>query len=337
MKAVVLRGPHDCAIEDRDPPVPDEGCALLKIRCAGICGSDLHSYRGRNPFLEFPRVPGHELCGEVMEINGEAGALSPGDLVAVEPLLACGECYPCSIGRYNCCTRLRVIGVHCDGGFCEYLAVPVARLHKPAGVLSPEQLALCETISIGTQAVTRGRAREGDFAVIIGAGPIGLAAMQVAKTCGALVMMVDVLANRLELAESLGADHTVNPASEDLPEVVLALTDGRGAALVIEAVGRPDTIQSTVQIASHAARIVIVGLTGSPVQLPPDVIIKKELDILASRNSRDAFPRVLSMVQEGQVDMVRAVSHRFSLDEVPKAFEMMDTQREPMLKSIVML
>lgn len=184
MRALLLREPLVMDATDRPEPRPTEGNALVRVRSIGICGSDLHAYRGHHPFVTYPRVLGHELGCEILDIAPNTKELRAGDRVCVEPILNCGTCYPCRQGRYNCCTTIRVFGIHTDGGMTERISVPIDRLHKAPLELSFDELALCETLSIGVQAVKRGQVSAGETALIVGAGPIGLGTLVAARARG---------------------------------------------------------------------------------------------------------------------------------------------------------
>ena len=210
MNQVVLEQPGSFRLRDVAEPLPRAGEALLRIHRVGVCGSDLHAFRGRQPFFEYPRVPGHELGAEIIEAPPNDRGLKAGDRVAVEPYLSCGRCRACRLGRPNCCRSMRVIGVHVDGGLCERFVAPVGSLHR-GDKLGFDQLALVETLGIGAHAVARARLQSGEWAVVVGSGPIGLATIQFALAAGARVMVVDINEKRLAFVRSLGVRHAINP------------------------------------------------------------------------------------------------------------------------------
>lgn len=336
MKQLVLRSPYEFSLTETDIPGRPRGHVLLRTLCAGICGSDLHAYRGNQPFLTYPRVLGHELALEVVE--ADAGTdLKPGDKVTVEPYIGCGRCYPCSRGRYNCCERLEVLGVHRDGGFQEYITVPEEKVYKAPESMDVEELALIEPLSIGAHSVERARVEAGEFVFVIGAGPIGIAAAQVAKSRGATVAIGDIVEERLQLALRLGADHACNFSKENVMEKMADLTGSTGAHVVIEAVGRKETIEETVNYVAPSGRIVIVGVGRDVVCFPQQVFNKKEIDFLGSRNSKGMFAKLIPLVSSGKLTMKPLVTHRITLEEVPEMFQLMDSNPGGVMKVLVTL
>ncbi|NOZ21625.1 MAG: zinc-binding alcohol dehydrogenase family protein [Planctomycetes bacterium] len=333
MKQVVFAAAHTVHIQDAPTPRHRGGEALVRMRYIGICGSDLHTYRGLNPYVEMPRVPGHELCAEIVEIDENEKGLQTGDTVVVEPLIRCGACYPCSLGRYNCCENLKVLGVHVDGGMAEKMALPVMLLHKLPEDVDPSLGPLVETLSIAHQCCKRGRVDADDRVAVIGAGPIGLCAAMVAKGRGAEVAVIDVVEPRLALAGELGIDHPINGGGDVADRVGNAF--GGPPTVVIEAVGRAATLESAVDMVSPAGRVVVVGLTAEPSGIRADVMIKKELDLVASRNSCDIFPDAIRFLADHQEQAEKLVTHRFGLDEVATAMELLDKSPSEAIKIIL--
>ena len=335
MKQIVFEAPHRIAVQDMKPPKRGKGEALVRIDYVGICGSDLHTYRGKNPYVEMPRVPGHELCGEIAEIEKNDRHLGVGDTVVVEPLIRCGTCYPCSLGRYNCCENLKVVGVHVDGGMAGMIALPVELLHKLPPNVDPSLGPLVETLSIGHQACNRGRVDAGDRVAVIGAGPIGLCAAMVSKDRTAEVAVVDMVESRLALAQDLGIDHQINAGEEDVPGRITDAFGGKPPTVVIEAVGRSVTLEMSVDLVSPAGRVVVVGLTAEPSRIRADVLIKKELDVVASRNSCGIFPDAIHFLAGHQKEAEKLVTHRFRLDEIEKAMGLLDKKPWEAIKIIL--
>jgi L-gulonate 5-dehydrogenase len=322
MKCVTIKAPREMVLEDRDiTPKPGPEAVLIEVKAVGICGSDIHAYRGTQPFQSYPRVLGHELSGTV---SAGTGDLEEGQPVTMEPLLRCGVCYPCRIGRYNCCTDLKVIGVHADGGMCEKIWVPRELVHPLPPDSSLEEGAMVEPLAIACQAVGRSRLSKGETALVIGAGPIGLLSLQVAKARGARVFISEVDPLRLDLAEKLGADATINPVQDDIASRLDELTIGEGPNVVIEAVGSEKTITDSLELVSAAGRVVMVGLFSGKLKLEPVGIIRKELDLLGSRNSNGKFPEAISLIREGRVNLGDLVTHRFPLEMAPEVFRDLD-------------
>ena len=239
MLKAVLEKPFKLKLLELDVPVAKKKEVLIKVLVAGICGSDLHAYRGTQPFLSYPRVLGHEIAGEIAEVGEGIKELRRGDLVTVDPVFSCGKCYACRVGRGNCCRDVKVMGVHIDGGFSQYITVPADIVYKAPEDISPEILVLTEPLSIGTQANNRADVSGEDTVAILGAGTIGLASLLIAKSKDCKVIIADLISNRLKLARELGADRVVNVREEDLMKVITDFTNGDGASVVIEATGVP--------------------------------------------------------------------------------------------------
>jgi len=336
MKSIVLYQPFQLEPRTDPIPTPGPGEALLRVERLGVCGTDWHAYAGEQPFFSYPRIVGHEIGAQIVAVGENERGLQPGDRVVVEPLLPCGQCYACRIGKYNCCAHLQVLGVQTDGAMREYLTLPVQRLYR-SEKLNAEELALCETFSIAVQANRRGRVTAGELVCVLGAGPIGLAVMQVAKAYGATVVSLDLVEAPLALARELGADHVVHAGATDAAEAVRDLTGGEGAPVVIEAVGHPRTMEQTVDLVAHGGRVVIVGLTDRPVTFPASLLVRKELDLLGSRNSHDAFPEVLRLAESGQIRLRPMISHRVAFDDVPEFFAQHHAHRAGMTKAVILV
>lgn len=326
MKAALLRGPRQLEMADMDPPQPGPSQVLVRVRAGGICGSDVHAYRGSSAFQVYPAIPGHETAGEVVEVGPEVSALSVGDHVVLDPMLRCGHCYPCRVGRYNCCTSLRVMGVHTDGGFREYVAADQAQWHRVSPAVPFETAVLVEPLCVGAQAVSRGRVSAQDSVLILGAGTIGLAALLTARQEGARVATLDLIPEKLAVARALGAELTIDPSQQDAAKVVLDWTGGEGPTVVIEAVGSPGTTRAALDYVGSAGRVVIVGITSEEVPFPVPLMVRKELDILASRNSREQFGRVIPLVESGAVDPRPLVSHTLPFERLGDALRLIQEQ-----------
>ena len=317
MKAAVTTAASHMEIQDVPDPHAGPGEALLKIEVAGICGSDLHFYDGHNPYAKYPTIQGHEFSAIVAGFGpGYSGAVRVGDRVTVEPLLSCGSCYPCRHARPNCCTSLRVLGIHTTGAFAEYLTVPVTHLF-PVGSLDAELTALIEPLSIGMQMITRGQVGPGDTVAIFGAGPIGQAAMIASIDRGARCLVMDRLPSRLELARTLGAERVALAA--DGADAVMDWTNGDGASVVMDATGAPAVIRTAVDVVAYAGRIVIAGISLEEVSLPVSLFTRKELTILGCRNNAGVFGQAVDIVQRRGEAMRPMVSHRFPFAEAPAA------------------
>ncbi|NLT42922.1 MAG: zinc-binding alcohol dehydrogenase family protein [Anaerolineae bacterium] len=326
MRAALLHRPGELEIVTRDRPTIEPTQALVRIRAGGICGSDVHAYRGASAFQNYPGIPGHEVAGEVVELGSAVTGLSLGDHVVLDPMLRCGHCYPCRLGRYNCCTSLKVMGVHTDGGFRDYLAVDAGQLVPISASVPFDTAVLVEPLCIGAQSVSRGRVSSEDSVLVLGAGTIGLAALLLARQEGARVASLDVVPEKLAVARSLGADLTIDPNNDNVEQALNEWTGGDGPSVVIEAVGSPRTTRAALDYVSPAGRVVIVGITTEEVPFPIPMLVRKEMDIIASRNSREQFRRVVPLVESGAIDPRPLVSHRLPLDEFQAALDLIRTE-----------
>lgn len=338
MKAIQVVGPHQIRIIEKEvPSITEENEVLIKVRMVGICGSDMHIYHGTNPLATLPRVIGHEVTGEVAQVGKGVSGLSIGDRVVTEPISTCGQCYACRSGRQNVCSKLEVYGVHRDGGMQEYVVMPQHLVHKVDPALGWEESVLVEPFTIGAQANWRGDVREGDTVLIMGAGPIGLCCLKVAKLKGATCIMTDLSDERLEFAKSWGADYTVNAAQRNVREEVMRLTDGEGAHVVIDAVCIPQTVEDAIEVASVAGRVVLLGFdtrTSNIAQLP---ITKKELTICGSRLQTNQFPEVVSLMNERKLKTEGMVTHRYRLEEIEEALSFIEKNPNQVRKVVLTL
>jgi L-gulonate 5-dehydrogenase len=311
------------------------GHALIDVVAVGLCGSDYHLFDGSHPDAHFPRTQGHEFAGIVRELpEGHDGRLRAGDLVAVEPMLACGECFACRRGRTNCCVRLEVIGSSADGALSERISVPVHLLHATSD-LDPELAALAEPVSIGLHAVRRSAARAGDTVLVLGGGPIGLAATLAASDRGCRVVVADRVPARLQRATEAGASIVVDSERADLAAVMAEVTDGDGPGVVVDATGAATLIRTAVDIVAHAGTVVVVGISADDLVLPVALLSRKELSLLGSRNSAGDFAAAIDLVRR-HARVVRSwITHRVALDEVPTAIAFARSHPELVEKMIV--
>lgn len=263
MRAAVMTKPFSIVFQDVPCPEPAAHEVLVKVKAAGICGSDVHFYDGSNPFGRYPQIFGHELSGVIEKTGTAVKERAPGERVAIEPAISCGSCYPCRKGRTNACVNIDMIGSVRKGGFADFIAVPETHVHPIPDDMDFATGALCEPFAIGAQAIKRADVQDGETIVILGLGPIGLTILaQIKKRFQADVIAVDPVRKRLKLAESFGADAAIQPADVNAEEEILKLTNGEGAGIVIEAAGVPATIEQSILLAAAGGKIVIVGLTG---------------------------------------------------------------------------
>lgn len=320
MKTIVLQEPGRFELtETPDPGDPGPGEVRARVRRVGICGSDLHAYRGRQPFFETPRILGHELGVEVEAVGPEVQGLEPGDLCSVEPYLTCGTCSACRRGKTNCCERLTVFGVHADGGMREFVCLPASNLHKGGGV-PVDALALVEMLGIGCHAVDRAAPEAGEWALVIGAGPIGLSTARFAQLAGARVIVCDQSAARLSFAERvLAPEASLDP--QKLEESLRDLLDGELPTLVFDATGNADSMMGAFRLVANGARLVFVGLFQGEIRFDDPEFHRREVSLLSSRNAPSAdFTRIVNLLECGAVDVVPWITHQATADTFVNAF-----------------
>ncbi|NQD64404.1 zinc-binding alcohol dehydrogenase family protein [Bacillus haikouensis] len=336
MKAVQVTGSHQLSIVEREKPViTNEHEVLVKVKMVGICGSDIHIYHGTNPLATLPRVIGHEVTGEVEAVGGKVESVSEGDKVVIEPIQPCGDCYACRSGRGNVCSNLEVYGVHRDGGMQEYLVMPEKLVHKVNPELDWKESVLAEPFTIGAQATWRGDVRNGDTVFIMGAGPIGLCCLKVAKTKGATVIISDLNESRLAFAKEWGADHTIDASRLNVQEEVMELTKQEGANVVIDAVCIPQTFEQSIEIASAAGRVVVLGFDERPSSINQLPITKKEVTITGSRLQTNQFPGVIEMLNDKTIDTTGMVTQVFQLEQIHEAIQLIETSPEQVRKVVI--
>lgn len=328
MKAIRLAQPWDVSCVDIEKPIPKEGEALIRIIAAGICGSDIGAFRGTNGLVSYPRVIGHELAGVVESIpEDNKNGIKVGDRVVADPYLYCGHCYPCSVGRTNCCTDLKVLGVHVDGGMAEYFCHPADMLIKIPDGMTWEQAAMAEPLTISLHGVHRGGLKAGEYCAIYGAGPIGLVAGMVAECYGAHAIVIDLVQERLDFAKSVGIEYTINSGSENAVERVCEITGGNMAQLVMECTGANPCIRGTLDLVSNAGRITLTGWPKKETSLPTDLITKKEVDIRGARTSAGEFQEALELIASKKVDMMKILTKTVSMDEAAETI--IDIEKNP--------
>jgi len=335
MKAFQVKAVQNYALAEVQSPViaPDE--VLIRTAFAGICGSDMHIIHGQNPFVQFPRITGHEYSGTVAAVGDAVQSVQVGDRVCVDPVVSCGHCYPCRIGRSNVCSQLQVIGVHRDGGFGEYSCVPASNVIRLPDNVSLEQAALVEPYSIASNVLNRMGPLPGDTLLVYGAGVIGLTIVQVARALGIeRIIVTDIINERLAAARALGASDTIS-AEQDLEARVGELTAAEGVPLIADAACIPALLPQMLRIASPAGRIGLLGFTATPSDLVQLDVIKKELTLVGSRLNNGRFPDVLDMIAEGRLDPCALISHRIALDGICEAISLIEDHPDLTRKVLV--
>lgn len=321
MKTIMINQPGEIKVIDTPMPEAKEGEALLKIKYCGICGADVASYTGNQPFTTYPRIPGHEFSAEIVSIPENNRGLKVGDIVTANPYFNCGSCYSCKRGFVNCCTDNKTMGVQRDGSFCEYVAMPIERIIPGMG-LSAKELALIEPFSISYHALSRTPIQPTDKILVVGAGPIGLFALISAKLRGATVYVSDMLEGRLETALEYGADGIIDVSKQDFMEEVNRITDGNGFDVCVEACGLSVTFLNCIDAAAFAGKLILIGNGKKDTTFLHSVLLKKELNVFGSRNSytRD-FEALIQMTASGKVDLMKMVSKVYPMDQADQAFE----------------
>jgi threonine dehydrogenase-like Zn-dependent dehydrogenase len=318
LKALVLKEPGQAEIRSIPEPVVTPGSLLLKVRMVGFCGSDLNSFRGRNPLVSFPRIPGHEVSASIVGGSYLNPALAAGVDVTLSPYTSCGKCASCRRGRPNACQFNETLGVQRDGAATEYIVVPSERIY-PAK-LTLKELCLVEPLTVGFHAVARGRVTAEDTVAILGCGGVGLGAVAASGFRGARTIGVDMDDEKLNTARAAGAAHSINTAREDLHQRLAELTDGRGPDVVIEAIGLPRTFRAAVEEVAFTGRVVYIGYAKEPVSYETRLFVQKELDILGSRNALpEDFREVIRMLEEHRFPVEDAVSSIVTMNEAPQA------------------
>jgi threonine dehydrogenase-like Zn-dependent dehydrogenase len=315
MKALVLHKPGHASVETIPEPVATNGNLLLKVQMVGLCGSDLNSFRGLNPLVSFPRIPGHEVCAKVVQGNG---SIAEGTEVALSPYTSCGQCASCRRGRPNACQFNQTLGVQRDGALTEYILMPAEKLY-PAK-LTPKELCLVEPLTVGFHAVARGRVTADDTVAIFGCGGVGLGAIAGSNARGARTICVDVDDDKLQLARAAGGTHSINSRNESVHDRLLEFTEGRGPEVIIEAVGTPTTFRAAVEEVAFTGRVVYIGYAKESVSYETRLFVQKELDILGSRNAQpEDFRAVIKLLEEHQFPVNEVVSLIVPLEVVPNA------------------
>jgi L-gulonate 5-dehydrogenase len=336
VKALVLQAPRDLKVGDWPAPECGPEDVLIQPVAAGICAGDMQHYAGRNPYTRYPLVCGHEVCGRVIRTGEAVTRARVGDMIVIEPVVGCGRCHPCRHGKPNCCVNFCLIGLHRPGGYAEFCVAPERNVHKVPAGLDPLVASFAEPLTIGIHACRRGNVCAGEFCLILGAGPIGLAILECAKLRGARVLITDLNQDRLAVARQLGAETLL--ADDQLISAVLEETQHEGADVVIEATGASTAIESGIELTAPGGRMVIVGLVkkGINVALPGLDLTRKELNILGSRNSVNAFPEALALLASGAVKYPR-IATRFPIWDGVHVFARLHDNPAAVHKAVLMM
>ncbi len=335
MKAFYITAPGSTSVGELPKPVASADEVLLKTRLVGMCGTDLSTFRGKNPLVSYPRIPGHEIAATIIETGSSVPAhLKPGMNVTIYPNTNCGVCASCRRGRPNACKSNLTLGVQWDGAMKDYFAVPWPKVYA-AESLSLRELSFVEPLAVGFHAVERGRVSGADTVAIIGCGTVGLGAMIAAASRGAVVIAIDVADAKLALARQAGAQHAINSVAESVHDRLLELTGGFGPDVVIEAVGIPETYRMAVEEVAHTGRVVYIGWTKEPVSYETKHFVHKELDILGSRNSLAEFPAVIELLGAGKFPVEASISRTVPLEHAGEALKQWSESPQSSTKILV--
>jgi threonine dehydrogenase-like Zn-dependent dehydrogenase len=314
MKAFYITEPGHTVVQDLHQPQPSSNEVLLKSRLIGLCGTDLSTFRGKNPLVSYPRIPGHEISATIVQVGTDVPSeFEPGMDVTVYPYSSCGSCASCKRGRTNACKFNQTLGVQRDGAMKGYFVVPWQKIYRAEG-LSLRELTLVEPLAVGFHAAERGHVSAADVVAVIGCGTVGLGALASAALRGSTIIGIDVDEQKLALAKQVGAQHTINSRQQSVHDKLEAITNGLGPDVVVEAVGTSDTYRMAVEEVAHTGRVVYLGWTKEAVSYETKLFVHKELDILGSRNSLAEFPAVIDMLLKGKFPVEATISTTVPLD-----------------------
>jgi 2-desacetyl-2-hydroxyethyl bacteriochlorophyllide A dehydrogenase len=335
MKILICTEPGKFEYGSGEKPDLKKGNAIIKIRRIGICGTDLHAFEGTQPFFDYPRILGHELAGELVEFDNAPGFVK-GEAVTFIPYFNCGQCIACRSGKPNCCSNIKVCGVHCNGGMVEYLSVPSYSLVHGAG-LSFDELALVEPLAIGAHGVYRAAVTEKEFVLVIGAGPIGLGTIEFTRVAGGRVIVLDTNNDRLQFCiDKLKVEHTINALAPDVMEQLSRITNGDMPTVVIDATGNLNAINNSFQYLAHGGRYVLIGLQKGDICFSHPEFHKREATLMSSRNATRAdFEYVIASMKRGLVKPKAFITHRVPFENVKDEFEQWLNPAKRVIKAVV--
>jgi threonine dehydrogenase-like Zn-dependent dehydrogenase len=320
MKALIIHQPGEIGVGSTPEPVSRQDEVLLRVRMIGLCGSDLNTFRGKNPMVSFPRIPGHEIAATVEEVRDASSALKPGMNVTLSPYTSCGQCASCLRGRFNACKSNQTLGVQRDGALTDFISIPAPKIFVAEG-LTLEELCIVEPLTVGFHAAARGRVTNKDTVAVFGCGGVGLGAIAASAFRGADTIAIDLDDAKLSIAREAGANHTINTTTQPLHDKLLDLTKGLGPDVVIEAIGLPSTFTAAVEEVAFTGRVVYIGYAKDIVSYETRLFVQKELDILGSRNALpEDFAEVIRMLQQHRFPVKSAITRVIPFDEAPSAF-----------------
>ena len=331
--ALVCLSPGHVAMEQRPAPSRGPGHALVRPRRIGICGTDYHIFEGKHPFLQYPRIMGHELAVEIVEPPPEAG-FTPGEICVVNPYLSCGHCIACSRGKPNCCTKISVLGVHQDGGMQQLISIPASNLVRAKG-LTADECATVEFLAIGAHAVRRGTVAQDDKVLVVGAGPIGLGAALFARLSGATVAVLDLDLERTKAAEAILGVQSITPDG-DIQHSIAEIAGDAGFDVVFDATGNRSSMEKGFNFVAHGGRYVLVSVVKDPITFSDPDFHRKEMTLYGSRNATSAdFETVISAIRECKVPIDKLITHRTSLAAAAEKLPLWAKQKSGLIKALI--
>ena len=334
MRTIVCSKPGQLSYEEKKYPDSNQGCSIVRIKQIGICGTDLHAYNGVQPYFTYPRVLGHELAAEYTD--GDAKGFSNGDLITILPYKSCGNCFACRNGKTNCCSTLSVLGVHADGGMCEFLSVPNELLVHAQG-LSFDQTALIEPLAIGAHAVTRANIDPTENVLVIGAGPIGIGLLYFLSSINCKVLVAETNPFRLNFCSStFPSIQCINPSVGDTIERLKDLTKGNMPSVIFDATGNLSSIHQSLSYLSHAGRYVLVGLQQGDIHINHPEFHKREAMLMSSRNATHAdFQSVIDAIRSGKMNPQKMITHRLPFEQLVEKFPTLYTEKDRLIKAMI--
>lgn len=335
MKYLVCEKPYKLLTCNKPIPEPAAGESLLKIQLAGVCGTDIHAYEGTQPFFDYPRILGHELCAEYL--SGSKQGVVAGDRVTIIPYFHCGQCIACKQGRTNCCVNIKVFGVHIDGGFSEYIIVKDEYI-VAGKELSLEELVVVEPLAIAAHAIGRAQVSDQDTVLIMGVGPIGAGLIHFAKVAGAQkIIVMDTNKNRLQYAKDiLQVDDTINPTEEDVMVSLNTMTNGDMPTVVLDATGNHKVLEGAFSYMAHGGRYVLVGIQKSHLSFSHPEFHKREATLMSSRNATlKDFNFVIDCLQKGKINLQKYITHYLPFSTIESDFESLRNANTDVLKAVI--
>ncbi|MGE5593934.1 MAG: zinc-dependent alcohol dehydrogenase [Betaproteobacteria bacterium] len=334
MRAIVVHKPGDLRIDEVPKPTVSADDVLIRVRAVAVCGTDFHILKGHR-VVPLPKILGHEMAGDIVEVGESVTARKVGEKVTVEPNYSCGKCRLCRTGKYNICRAKRTMSLNIDGCFSEYVVAPAEYVWPLPEDMPYERGALVEPTTIAYHAVQRAQPRVGDVVLVLGAGPIGLLVLQLAKLQGAKVIVADQFKNRLDLASRFGADHVIDFARTPTPDATKALTDGTGADIVIDATGSPHGFQAALDSVAPGGRIAIVGLPSEPASVNVMALARNEVTVVGCVTCVFDFPTAVDLLNRRKVDVSPFEAERYRFDDVHLAFE--NIEKKTAVKPVLIL